>query len=697
MLRIMGSASIFALLLLSIPVEAEEPASAPYQALSLFVEGAFQSAPLNATVPTFAFGAGPFVGVDLYPGRWFKLGPLGNLSLLMQGAYLFLIPAQPASNTFENGMMALVGVQAGWQLPIRFPNGISLSFVPYAGYQHYFGGFTSGGASFFAARPILDGGLRIILSLGRFLITVRTEADVFLDQNPYTSLTISVGAGYGLQGGYAMKPLSRTMVLIPVAAALLAFASCTPEGLWDIATMQSSRGSPLDETAPSLAFTRTSSGSSSDSTITFSLTGSDNVGITGWLVSESGTQPPLNDPAWVAAAPTSFLTSGYGARILYAWAKDGAGNISSASISATIQYSAVDYSYRIKITIKATQVPSTVTDFPVYVNLADLASTQFFSRIRADGSDLVVTDATGSTALARELVTVDAVGKTGQLWFKAPSLSSSVDTDFYLYYGNSIFHAANDSAVWSNGYVAVWHMEETGTGTASEFRHSTSSGNHGQGGGGQTPYCVPVRAAAKIGDGQNFLNETQGIVYGDFIQVPSSPSLSALGPVTVTLWANPQTGAGRLICKQNGIVAWMQTSATRVNFDRGKSTTKMNRIGNGSVASTMQCFGLTYDGGTVAVTGAPAGMHVYRNAAEMGYVGGGDGSGSLTDESTGFLRIGNVDFYDPANAGTNRCALSLIDEIHVSNEVRSLGWMQAEYNNQNAPASFYTAGSEEVL
>lgn len=54
----------------------------------------------------------------------------------------------------------------------------------------------------------------------------------------------------------------------------------------------------------------------------------DNVGVTGYLVSETGAAPLANDPRWVSTAPGSYTFAAYGAKTLYAWAKDAAGNIS---------------------------------------------------------------------------------------------------------------------------------------------------------------------------------------------------------------------------------------------------------------------------------------------------------------------------------------------------------------------------------
>jgi hypothetical protein len=65
------------------------------------------------------------------------------------------------------------------------------------------------------------------------------------------------------------------------------------------------------------------------------FTASDNIGVTGYLATESATAPSAGDPAWTAAAPTSHTFSTEGTQTLYGWAKDAAGNV-SASLSDTV-------------------------------------------------------------------------------------------------------------------------------------------------------------------------------------------------------------------------------------------------------------------------------------------------------------------------------------------------------------------------
>jgi hypothetical protein len=67
------------------------------------------------------------------------------------------------------------------------------------------------------------------------------------------------------------------------------------------------------------------------------FTATDNIGVTGYMVTETPTAPMPNDPRWGGPFPdaTPFTFSGPGTRIAYAWARDGVGNV-SASLSRTV-------------------------------------------------------------------------------------------------------------------------------------------------------------------------------------------------------------------------------------------------------------------------------------------------------------------------------------------------------------------------
>ena len=72
------------------------------------------------------------------------------------------------------------------------------------------------------------------------------------------------------------------------------------------------------------------------------LTAADNLGVIGYLLTESSIPPDVNDTGWSRTSPTAYLFSSGGAKTLYAWAKDTSGNISagfSALVTVTPEYS----------------------------------------------------------------------------------------------------------------------------------------------------------------------------------------------------------------------------------------------------------------------------------------------------------------------------------------------------------------------
>lgn len=67
-----------------------------------------------------------------------------------------------------------------------------------------------------------------------------------------------------------------------------------------------------------------------------SFAATDNVGVTGFLVTESTAPPAAGAASWSATAPVSFTFGGYGSRTAYAWVKDAAGNVSGGTAASVV-------------------------------------------------------------------------------------------------------------------------------------------------------------------------------------------------------------------------------------------------------------------------------------------------------------------------------------------------------------------------
>jgi len=92
---------------------------------------------------------------------------------------------------------------------------------------------------------------------------------------------------------------------------------------------------PPDTIAPKVTAFTVASTSSTFVVPIVSFTATDNVAVTGFLLTESSSTPLLANVNWTTTAPASYTFSTEGTKILYAWAKDAAGNVSS-SMSATV-------------------------------------------------------------------------------------------------------------------------------------------------------------------------------------------------------------------------------------------------------------------------------------------------------------------------------------------------------------------------
>jgi hypothetical protein len=58
------------------------------------------------------------------------------------------------------------------------------------------------------------------------------------------------------------------------------------------------------------------------------LTSTDNIGVTGYLLTETSSTPSSNAKGWSGTKPITYFFSTIGLKMLYAWVKDAAGNVS---------------------------------------------------------------------------------------------------------------------------------------------------------------------------------------------------------------------------------------------------------------------------------------------------------------------------------------------------------------------------------
>src|SRR6185369_3301001 len=119
-------------------------------------------------------------------------------------------------------------------------------------------------------------------------------------------------------------------------------------------------GAP-DTTAPKVtAFTLPASASLTVSVSAFTAT--DNVAVTGYMVTQSPTPPTANDARWTATAPATVTAAIDGSQTFFPWAKDAAGNVSAVGTPATVN---IDANAPV---VTAFTLPATSTSLTVSIN-----------------------------------------------------------------------------------------------------------------------------------------------------------------------------------------------------------------------------------------------------------------------------------------------------------------------------------------
>ncbi len=352
------------------------------------------------------------------------------------------------------------------------------------------------------------------------------------------------------------------------------------------------------------------------------------------------------------------------------------------------------WQYRKEITFNSANVSANQTDFPVLISLtdADLAA-----RAQNDGDDILFTDSGGANKLSHEIERFD--GDSGELvaWVKVPSLSSSSNTEIYMYYGNTgAGNSENVTGVWDSNYRMVQHLHETSKtgGAYNDHLDSTSNDNDGEAQNGVSMNGTGKMDGADIFDG------------GDDYVDPGTPFQATFrGSFSIEAWIKPDDG---IPASKNSVVGTTNSdSSDRMNVESPRDTGKIGFFyeSNNIQARAMTANAVFSNGAeswhyvvVVADSAAsgPGAHKIYFDGVNQALDGTDDGDNSAvtyTDwTSSDNLWVGA---YNQYGNGANWFD-GLIDEVRMSDTARSASWIQTSYNNQSDPSSFYSVGSEET-
>jgi len=333
-----------------------------------------------------------------------------------------------------------------------------------------------------------------------------------------------------------------------------------------------------------------------------------------------------------------------------------------------------------EITIQNAEVAGDLTDFPAVYSETDTDLT----KARADGFDFVVTESDGTTVVPYERVFWDDA--TGELiiWIKTDPLGAS-NVTYRLYYNNSseTTDQQDRDAVWTNGYVAVWHMNQANT------VDSTGNGHTGTNDG-------TIDIAGKIGRARDF-----DAASSNKIDVADASDLSFGNgstdvPFSLSAWIKQDSGnSGGVISKATGSTPyddgeWYVYGVSARYYcscidDSASKSIRDTTDSRASPTTDWRHVAFTYDGSGYPATTST--MKTFEDGIDIASSINPNSSDYVAMENTTYpVRIG-------ARGGTNYFA-GIIDEVRIHDVERSANWVSTEYDNQNTPSTWWSTGSE---
>jgi len=334
-----------------------------------------------------------------------------------------------------------------------------------------------------------------------------------------------------------------------------------------------------------------------------------------------------------------------------------------------------DWDFKRKLTFNNSGQAENLVDIPVLVVLD--GSRIDYGQTQNAGQDLRFTDSDGTTLLAHEIEKWDEAG-TSYVWVKVPQIDGSSTTDhIWMYYGNPAApDGQNPTAVWSNGFVGVWHLSEASNSTRLD---STSNNND------VADTNTVAATTGKIADAANFVAASSEVLK---ITDAAQTDLDVSTQITLEAWAKPaNTSATRVFHAKagngtlpNGYAYELRQSGDRftfiLSFDGLSANRKILNGISGSVSAGNWYYAVaTFDGST---------LRLYRDGPlETSLAASGTIFNSTSDFNIG-ARNSNTQFFDGA-----------VDEARISTVARSADWIKAQYLSMTD--AFISFGSQEAV
>jgi len=344
------------------------------------------------------------------------------------------------------------------------------------------------------------------------------------------------------------------------------------------------------------------------------------------------------------------------------------------------------YSYYKTITIQATEVSgsATLSNFPMLFSETDpnLAGTGFGGNVQSiNGYDIAFTLDDGSTVLDHQIEKYDPTTGEYVAWIRIPSLDAVTNSTLHVYYGNpSVSTDPSTESVWDINHVSVYHLTDDFSDKTQNNNDLTNFGTSNNGAG----------AAAKCRE----FNQ------GDYLHANTDASYLLTGDVTVSAWVDLnvlQVGSyENMILDVGGI--------DESNIE--------NKLYNFNILSTGQ-LGVFWENGLGlntdlvslnSITFPPSGytMLSFTRNTTLNEV-------RFYQDGIQLDLLPSTYLLDPDGGGGAELSIGInqqfptldydgkMDEIRISNNVRSEDWLRTNFNSISSPNTFYILGSQTPL
>jgi hypothetical protein len=371
-------------------------------------------------------------------------------------------------------------------------------------------------------------------------------------------------------------------------------------------------------------------------------------------------------------------------RLIFSFCKAALTLLLSTAVSTSFGQSWMEgYNYRKSIEVQKAKVPGTASlvDFPVLVTFTDpdlryipgLCAVNKISSSKGLDISFALASAPAD-AVPFQMEHFDPATGTLTCWVRLSSVSAagsvSEKTMFYLYYGSNLIHdphGSNAVATWPPGMFRRWHMNL------------------------DVQPASAINAKSRLADG--LLVGSSNMTAANFVPGKVGTAVQLNG-------SSEFLSAARDTSRNFTISFWVrfdrvdreQVILTNDSTGLGGYTVKINASGRLMLDTKSGSIPLSLTAATAALPNVWYFVSVIGDGRRRGIYINGKTSSSIT-------RIQAIGQGGTIIVGRSKQKTSYfggrIDELSIEVGIRSLEWMESEYNNQHEPSQFYSVGSEQ--